>query len=159
MVYVGGLESSQNVVVTMTLPSYPVTITTTPGNSHVAVDGKDAGISNDAGMLAIPKVDRGNHQLTVSHDGFRTVTENVGVFGPHSFSIGLVTEAVAAHQDAESRQREITAHLDRGRMLFRQGQYVEALAECDAVLKLDPSNAAAQALKKQIEQTRKILGQ
>jgi PEGA domain len=157
-VYVGGLESSQDVVVTMTLLNYPVTVTTTPGNSRVAVDGKDAGISNDAGLLAIPKVDRGNHQFSVSHDGFRTVNENVGIFGPHSFHIGLVTEAEAARQDAEARQREIAGHLDRGRMLFREGHYDEALAECDAVLKLDPSNAAAQALKKQIEQTRKIVG-
>ncbi|MGD0682628.1 MAG: PEGA domain-containing protein [Terracidiphilus sp.] len=158
MVYVGGLESSQDVVVTMTLPSYPVTVTTTPGNSRVAVDGKDAGISNDAGMLTIPKVDRGNHQFTVSHDGFHTDTENVGIFGPHSFHIGLVSDAEAARQDAEAKQREIAGHLDRGRALYKQGKYPEALAECDTVLKLDPTNAAALALKKQIEQTRKILG-
>jgi hypothetical protein len=43
-------------------------------------------------------------------------------------------------------------------MLFRQGQYPEASSECDTVLKSDPTNAAALALKKQIEQTRKILG-
>ena len=67
--------------------------------------------------------------------------------------------AEAARQEAEARQREIASHLERGRMLYRQGQYQGASDECDSVLKLDPSNAAALALKKQIEQTRKILSQ
>ena len=158
LVYVGGLESTQSIAVQLTILHYPVTVTTTPGNSRVAVDGKDAGISNDTGLLAIPKVDVGQHQFSVYHDGFRTVTESITVFGPHGLHISLVSEAEAARQEAEARQREIVGHLERGRMLFRQGQYPEALAECDAVLKLDPSNAAALALKNQIEQTRKILG-
>jgi hypothetical protein len=159
VVAVGGLESSQDVSVKLTVLNYPVTVFTTPGNSHVLVDGKEAGVSNEAGSLEIPKVDRGTHQFTVSHDGFRTVTESVGVFGRHAFHIGLVGEAEAARQEAEARQREIASHLERGRMFFRQGQYNEASAECDSVLKIDPSNAAALALKKQIDQTRKILGQ
>lgn len=158
VVSVGGLESGQDVSVKLTLLNYPVTVSTIPANSHIAIDGKDSGVSNDTGNLVIPKVDRGPHQFSVSHDGFRTVTENVTVFGPRGIHIGLVNEAEAARQEAEGRQREISNHLERGRMFFRQGQYPEALTECDSILKLDPSNAAALALKKQIEQTRKILG-
>src|ERR1039458_2942807 len=121
-VYVGGLESTQSITMSLTLLNYPVTVTTTPGNSHVAVDGKDVGTSNDTGLLEIPKVDAGQHQFSVSHDGFRADTENVGVHGPRNLHFGLVNEAEAARQEAEARQREIASHLERGRMLFRQGQ-------------------------------------
>jgi hypothetical protein len=157
-VYVGGLESTQDIALKLSLPNYHITVVTTPGNSHVDIDGKDVGVTNDVGMLEIPNVDRGSHQFSVSHDGFRTTTVKIVVNEGRSVQVGLVSDAEAARQDAEARQREIAGHLDRGRALYKQGKYPEALAECDAVLKLDPSNAAAQALKKQIEQTRKILG-
>jgi hypothetical protein len=165
VIYVGGFESSQNVAVKLALPHYPVTVITTPGNSivavdgsHVAADGRDFGASNEAGFLTIPSVDRGEHEFSVSHDGYRTATVKIDVDRRISLHFNLVNEAEAARQEAEVRQREIASHLDRGRVLYRQGQYAEASAECDSALKLDPSNAAALALQKQIEQTRRILG-
>lgn len=167
VVYVGGLESTQEIAEKLTLLNYPVKITTTPGNSHVAVDGKDAGVTSEAGFLVIPSVNRGVHEISVSHDGYRSATGRINVNGRGGFlSFNLMSEAEAARQgaeaarqEAEARQREIASHLERGRMLYRQGQYQGASDECDSVLKLDPSNAAALALKKQIEQTRKILSQ
>jgi hypothetical protein len=172
-VSVGGLESSQEIAVKLTPLHYPVTVVTAPGNSHVAVDGsniaadgKDIGTSNEAGLLVIPSVDRGEHEISASHDGYRTATEKIDVYGRRSVHLVLVSEAEAgrqaaeaARQQAETRQREVAGHLERGRMLYRQGQYQGASDECDSALKLDPSNAAAQALKKQIDQTRKILSQ
>jgi hypothetical protein len=160
VVYVGGLESTQDVTVKLALPHYTVDVVTTPGNAHVAFDGIDSGVTNDRGFLAIPSIDRGEHELSISHDGFRTKTFRISINGRTSISnIVLVNEAEATRQEAEARQREIASHLERGRLLYRQGQYQGALDECDSVLKLDPSNAAALALKKQVEQTRKILGQ
>ncbi len=166
VVSVGRLASTQDIAVKLTLLNYPVTVVTAPAFSHVALDGKDVGTSNEVGLLAIPSVDRGEHELSVSHDGYRPASEKIDVYGRRSVHIALASDAEAARQEAEAtrqeaeaRQREVAAHLERGRMLYRQGQYQGASDECDSVLKLDPSNAAAQALKKQIEQTRKILGQ
>jgi Flp pilus assembly protein TadD len=62
-------------------------------------------------------------------------------------------------QTPEGRQHEISDHLDRAQALFKAEQYSGAINECNAVLKLDPGNAAAKALKTQIEQTRKLLEQ
>jgi hypothetical protein len=160
VVRVGGLLSTQDVAVQLTLKKYPVTIYTNPTGSHIALDGKDLGVSNETGLFAAPEVEHGTHQIAVSHDGFRTQTESVEILrSRESFRFVLVNEAEAARQEVESRQREIAGHLDRGRAFFRQGQYQQALDECEAVLKLDATNAGATALKNQIEQTRKILGQ
>ncbi|MHB1953045.1 MAG: PEGA domain-containing protein [Sulfobacillus sp.] len=158
-IYLGKFESSHSVVVKLTLLNYPVTVVTTPGNSHVMVDGKDVGTSNDAGYLVVPNVDRGVHDISVSHDGYRTTTNNINVFERRTVHIELLSEADAARQEAQAQQQQIAGHLEQGRALFRQAQYQQALDECNSVLKLDPANAAALTLKKQIEQTRKILGQ
>jgi len=60
-------------------------------------------------------------------------------------------------QTPKGRQHAISDHLDRARALFKAEQYSGAIDECNAVLKLDPGNAAAETLKTQIEQTRKLL--
>lgn len=158
-IYLGKFESSQNVYVKLAVPNYPVTVVTTPGDSHVVVDGKYVGTSNDAGYLVVPSVDRGEHDISVSHDGYRMATEKTDVLERRTIHIELVNEADAARQEAQAQQQEIANGLEQAHALFRQAQYQQATDECDAVLKLDPSNAAAIALKNQIAQTRKILGQ
>ena len=131
---------------------------TVPGNSAVSVDGRLLGTSNETGLLQIPRVDWGTHTFVVTHDGYRTASESIEVRGPRGARLVLVNEAEAARQEAEARLREIEVHLDRARAYFRNGQYQDATDECDAVLRIEANNAAAIALKKQIEQTRKILG-
>ena len=158
-VRLGKFESSHEVTAKLKLMNYPITVFTAPAQSHVTLDGQDAGTTNDNGSLVIPKVDRGTHHISVSHDGYGTASGNIEVYGRRGFRFDLLSEAEAARQGAAARQRETSEHLDRGRALYKQGQYSEALAECDAALKVNPSNAATLALKKQIEQTRKILGQ
>jgi hypothetical protein len=156
---IGGFEGSHPVSVKLALLNYPVTVSTAPASSHVAVDGKDMGVTGENGLLLIPQVDRGNHQFSISHEGYRTVTANIDIVSRREFRFDLMSEAEAARQEAQAHQQEVASHLDRARALFRQTQYQDAINECDAVLKIDPSNSAATTLKNQIEQTRKILGQ
>lgn len=159
-VHVGGLSSTQDVVLQLAPKKYRVRVFTRPSGAHVAVDGVDAGVSDSQGQLVLPAVEHGSHQITISRDGFRTITQSIDVSSDRPFyGPELLDEALAAQQEAQGRQRESAAHLDRGRLFFRQGQYQQAIDECDAVLKLDPSNSAAIALKSQVEQTRKVLGQ
>ncbi len=158
-IYLGKFESSRDVYVKLAVLNYPVTVVTTPGDSHVTVDGKDVGTSNDAGYLVVPSVDRGEHDISVSHDGYRMATDKTDVFERRTIHIELVSEADAARQEAQAQQQEVASGLEQAQALFRQGQYQQATDACDAVLKLDPSNAAAIALKNQIAQTRKVLGQ
>ncbi|MGC9293533.1 MAG: PEGA domain-containing protein [Acidobacteriaceae bacterium] len=158
-VYLTKFESSFNVVEKLTLLNYPLTLSTTPGGAHVALDGNDIGTTNPTGILLIPKVDRGTHQLTVSCDGYRTDTEKIDIYGRNSYHVELLSNAQAAMQDAAAKQLEVVAHINNGNMLYRQGQYAQALAECAAALNLNPANGMALALRKKIEQTQKVLGQ
>jgi len=160
VVPIGGILSTQDISAQLIPRKYPVTFHTNPAGTRILLDGKDVGTSNETGTLTLPEVEHGPHQITVSHDGFRTETKSIQInFSRQYVPVELVNEAELARQETESREREIAAHLDRGRALFRQSQYQQALDECETVLKLDPANAAAIALKNQIEQTRKILGQ
>lgn len=158
-VYPGRFESSHRAVVALPPMKYAAHVSTSPGAVHVSVDGQEVGVTNEAGSLRIPEVERGTHQFTFTRDGYRTMTQNVEVESNRQVQQVLVNEADAARQEQESRDREIASHIERGRAFFRQSQYQEALAECEAALKVDPSNPSAIALKNQIEQTRKILGQ
>jgi hypothetical protein len=67
-------------------------------------------------------------------------------------------QTVAAEIVAEENQRQIAAGIARARVLFQQRQYQAAITECDAVLQRDPSNQDAAKLKKQIQDTQRILG-
>ena len=159
-VKIGGLRSTQDVALKLISLKFPLTLYTSPAGARVTLDGKDAGASDTAGKIVIPDVKHGTHQITVSSDGYQTKSSPIEIYSsPRSIWITLVNEAQAAQQQGEARAQEINAHLDRARILFRQGQYQQAVDECDAVLKIDPSNSAAISLKSQIEQTRKVLGQ
>jgi hypothetical protein len=46
-----------------------VTIESEPGTSRVAIDGKEIGTTNTFGMLAVPHIRAGDHNLVVMHDG------------------------------------------------------------------------------------------
>lgn len=159
MVKPGTFETAHDVKATLALMRYPVRLYTTPAGVHVSVDGQLVGTTNTSGFLLVPSIERGRHVFSAALDGYRNAEENILVDGQRSWRVNLITEAEAARQQAAAQQQEIAAHIGRGRALFQQSQYAQALDECAAALKLDPGNAAALALQKQIEQTRKILGQ
>ncbi len=138
---------------------YAMRLFTTPGGLNIALDGQQVGTSNASGFLLIPSVERGQHQLSLSLNGYRTKNSNIKVESHRDWQVALVSDAEAAQQEAAAHQAEIDAHLDQGRALFRAAKYQDAVNECDAVLNTDPTNQAALALKKQIDQTRRILGQ
>ena len=59
-----------------------VTIESEPSVSRVAIDGKEVGTTNNFGMLAIPHIRAGEHNLVVMHEGCDDwkQTFNVGFF-------------------------------------------------------------------------------
>lgn len=59
-----------------------VTIESEPAASKVAIDGKEVGTTNNFGMLAIPHIRAGEHNLVVMHEGCDDwkQTFNVGFF-------------------------------------------------------------------------------
>ncbi len=155
----GTFESEHRVDAHLSLMRYPVKLYTTPGGVSVSLDGQQVGTSNSTGFLLMPSVERGRHQLSASLNGYTTVDSNIDVVYPRSWQVVLVSNAEAARQQEAARQAEAANGLNQVRALFRAGKYQDAVNQCDAVLKADPANQAALALKKQIEQTRRILGQ
>lgn len=155
----GKLESTHKLEASLALMRYPVSVYTNPRGASVAIDNQVVGTSNQSGLLLIPSVDGGRHQLSVSLTGYRTALSSVEIQNPSRFQVILVNEAEAAQQEVAARQANLNAYVAQGQALFRSGRYQDAINECDAALKIDPADQAALALKKQIEQTRKILGQ
>lgn len=147
----GWFELTHPLKVTLPVPTFPVTILTSPANAKVQIDGQDAGTTDRDGTLVIPKVPRGQHVVTVTMQGYPTWSNALWVTSPASIRADLAAAAAAA-------QQEIASRLERAQMLFQQRQYQAAIAECDAVLHLDPSNQQAGNLKSQIQQTMSILG-
>jgi hypothetical protein len=158
-VTLGKIESVHPLEARLPLMRYVMRLFTTPGGVNIALDGQQVGTSNASGSLVIPSVERGRHQLSASLNGYRTENSNIKVESPRDWQVVLVSNAEAAQQEAAAHQSGIDAHLNQGRTLFRAGKYQDAVNECDAVLNTDPTNQAALALKKQIDQTRRILGQ
>ncbi len=158
-VILGKIESDHPLEARLPLMRYAMRIFTAPGGVNISLDGQSVGTSNASGFLLVSSVERGQHQLSASLNGYRTFDSNIKVESPHNWQVVLVNNAEAVRQEAAAHQAEIDAHLNQGRALFRAGKYQDAVNECDAVLKTDPTNQAAIALKKQIDQTRRILGQ
>lgn len=155
----GTFESEHKLDASLSLMSYPVKLYTTPSGVSISLDGQQVGTSNSSGFLFIPSVTRGRHQLSASLNGYTTVDSKIDVAYPRSWQVALISNAEEARQQQAAQQSEIAADLNQGRILFRAGKYQDAVNECDTVLKADPANHAAIALKRQIEQTRRILGQ
>jgi hypothetical protein len=156
---VGGLESAHRAEVSLSPLKYAVTFVITPSGARLQIDGKDAGTTDESGRLTVSDLERGSHSLSITHDGYKSESVSLEVQGRREWRTALVSEADAARQEAEQRERGTTEHIDRARTYFHQGQYKEALSECESALQVEPANSAVLALKKQIEQTRSILGQ
>lgn len=67
-------------------------------------------------------------------------------------------QALPAAPDDATRQTVIANHISRARALFSGADYAAAAAECAKALALDPANAEALVLQKQITETQEILG-
>jgi tetratricopeptide (TPR) repeat protein len=67
-------------------------------------------------------------------------------------------EKLIETESAAATEREIGSRLGRAQSLYQQRQYQPAIAECEAVLRLDHTNKQATSLKSQIQQTMTILG-
>lgn len=150
-VELGWFKLSHSLKVTLPVPTFPLTILTIPSTAKVQLDGQDAGATDPDGKLVIPKVPRGQHIVTVTMEGYPPWSNSVWIAGPASLRADLAAAAAAV-------QQEIASRLERAQMLFQQRQYQAAIAECDAVLHLDPSNQQAANLKSQVQQTMSILG-
>lgn len=147
----GFFELSRHLTVKLPIPSYPISVITTPGRVRVRLDGKDVGSTDASGHLQIPNVPRGEHTVTVSADGYPSTGQRFYLQAPDVVRIDL------AALEANVRRRE-AAMINQAHAFYRQRQFSAAIAKCDAVLKFDPKNQSAASLKKQIEQTENILG-
>jgi uncharacterized protein HemY len=95
-------------------------------------------------------VSQGRHIIAVSHAGYPSITQVVDIGSNSSFNFDL---ASAGQQE----KQQISEALERAQSLFQAQQYDAALAQCDAILSLDPNQEAALALKDQISKTEAIL--
>jgi Tfp pilus assembly protein PilF len=85
--------------------------------------------------------------------GFPALTQSIYVSpnGNQQFMFDLA--AGKAEQETQ-----LAGRLNNATALFQQQQYDQALAECNAVLQIDPSDVDALKLRQQIQQTKSILG-
>lgn len=150
-VALGWFHLAHPLKVVLPVPTFPLTVLTIPASAKVQIDGQDTGATGPDGTLLVPKVPRGQHVVTVTMQGYPTWSNSVWVGAPLSIRADLAAAAAAA-------QQEIASRLGRAQTLFQQREYQAAIAECDAVLHLDPSNQEAANLKSQIQQTMSILG-
>lgn len=132
------------------IPSFALTIQTNPPGAKISVDRLDNGVSDSTGNVTL-KLSRGQHSVSVSADGYPAWSHVVWIQGPLSLRADLAAAAAAAQQEA-------ALHASRAQSFYQQRQYQAALGECDAALKLDPTNQSATALRSQIQQTISILG-
>jgi len=70
----------------------------------------------------------------------------------------LATPAVRGPEKHRLKQ-EPSSRVQRAKALFEQGNYQEALRECDAELRVNPNNNEALILRRRIARTIKILNQ
>jgi predicted amidophosphoribosyltransferase len=56
-----------------------VTIDSNPGTSKVFIDGTEVGVTNASGVLTVPHIRAGTHDLVVMHDGFNNSKQSFDV--------------------------------------------------------------------------------
>ena len=139
--------------------TYPVIIKTNPSEAFVNYTNSDGSGGTTSGKDGIVQLQLSpdTYMFTVTKAGFPPLSKDVfvGTSGSEEFQFDLV-EAKLDH-DAQQKE-QIVSHLSNASALFQQQQYDQALAECDAVLQMDPSNTTANKLRSQIQQTKSILG-
>jgi hypothetical protein len=85
-------------------PDASVRLDVTPHDAEVYVDGYYAGIVDDFdGMLQRLRVEPGQHEITIYHDGYRPVHERVYLTRDRTFKIKQELEKLPAGEAAEPR--------------------------------------------------------
>jgi double zinc ribbon protein/PEGA domain-containing protein len=88
-VSVGWFALAQPLDITLSLPSFPLSVTTDPPGAKIEIDGQAAGVSDASGSLIVPQVPLGRHTVTVSLDGYASRSSPLWVKGPASIKINL----------------------------------------------------------------------
>lgn len=149
-VSLGWGESTHPLKVTLSLPTFPVTVLSKPPGAKVQIDGQEVGATDSSSRL-LAKVPQGQHTLTVTAQGYPPFSSPMFVLGPITVPVDLVMLAAQARQ-------ETAVHITNAQSFFQQRQYQAAVSECEAALRLDPSNHEATELESQIKQTMSVLG-
>ena len=85
-------------------PDASVRLDVTPHDAEVYVDGYYAGIVDDFdGMLQRLRVEPGQHEITIYHDGYRPVHQRVYLTRDRTFKIKQELEKLPAGEAAEPR--------------------------------------------------------
>src|SRR5688572_1932963 len=81
-----------------------VRLEVTPRQAEVFVDGYYAGLVDDFdGMLQRLRVEPGQHEITIYHDGYRTVRQRVYLVRDRTIKITLQMERLAPGEVGEAR--------------------------------------------------------
>jgi len=85
-------------------PDASVRLEVTPHDAEVYVDGYYAGVVNDFdGMLQRLRVEPGQHEITIYHDGYRALHQRVYLTRDRTFKVKQQMEKLGAGEVAESR--------------------------------------------------------
>ena len=85
-------------------PDSSVRIEVTPKQAEVYVDGYYAGIVDDFdGVFQRLRVEPGQHEITIYHDGYRTIRQTVYLMPDKTFKIKMRMEPLAAGEAGDAR--------------------------------------------------------
>ena len=90
----GWFEVSQNVLAKLSVPSFPLMVFTNPGGAKVQVDGREVGLSDEAGNLVVQDVPSGQHVVTVTREGYPSWSNSFWIQSP--FTVRAYLAAAAA---------------------------------------------------------------
>ena len=156
----GILEKTHELQIPLTPSTYKQAFQVNPADADVEVTEPELGTQmrpsrRQDGIVEFTLM-AGIHPVKVSKAGYPDMAVDIrvpNVGGP------IVLDMVAVKQQQEAQQQQqISIRLANANALFQQQQYDQAVAECDGILQMDPSNGDAAKLKSQIEQTKSVLG-
>jgi tetratricopeptide (TPR) repeat protein len=130
--------------------TYAIPISTNPLGARITVDGKRIG-ETAGGLGLVANVTAGTHRLEIEAPGYPKDAETIDIRPGLALTYDLAGRAAAKRQ-------ELARDLDTATALFQEQRYDEAIAECDAALQIDPQNTAVMSLRRNILQSKAILG-
>src|SRR5262249_36689947 len=124
-------------------------ILTVPSGAEIKLDSKSYGNS----PIKLEKVKVGTYTLTISKDGYETISEPVEVkeSTPLEFKLKLLTPPEAANLTIED---QISLFEQNGNAALAQGHYLygddSAWRYAELILQIDPANSAANEMRETI---------
>lgn len=99
----GAFDFSKTIEVKLDPNIFTLTIITDPTGCRVLLDALDKGITNESdGEIVFTDVSRGQHTLTLQHDGYEDWTQNFSLDSTHTVRASLTPVQVSAPEPAES---------------------------------------------------------